>query len=260
MREQPVLTTASGTPRGRGLKPRTLISSLVVVTAVVVATGGWLLLNSEDGPAHDDPVLTMAAPLPGDELDEVNEKKKRAPRPKVEELDGPNRLVIGSLGVNAPLGESGAKPDGSLEIPLDASKVTRYDASSSIAHRAGVTVVTGHVTNGSQRGALYPLASIEVGESIETFDANNEQRLWRVTKVETHDPDSLPETIFTRTGKRQLVVVTCGGAIKTDSKGRRHYEKNVLVFAEPLDGDSLKPGSGSPKEQGLARARHASRT
>lgn len=209
-------------------------------------------MTRDDAPAPvDEPVLTMAAPLPGDDV-----KVEKAQRKSKRALSGPNRLVIDELGVNAPLETTGAKSNGELSIPLDASKVTRYDASSALGSETGVTIVTGHVTNGSQKGALYPLASIEVGETVETFDGNGAQRLWRVVAVKTYDPNELPEDIFTRTGGRQLVIVTCGGEVTTDSKGRRRYEKNVLVFAEPLAGDSVTGQGGPSREKGLAQAKH----
>lgn len=192
----------------------------VLLTAGVIFFGAF----HQDPPTAGGVPLEMVAPLPGD-------KVEVAPGPVQEPTK--NSFSVPSLNIAAPLDVTGDDGTGSLVIPADASRVTRYDASAPLGSDEGVTLISGHVTNGAVKGALFPLAGIEVGAEVSLFDDEGEQFDWVVTSVDAYDPDDLPSDIFTRSGERRLAIVTCGGDITIDSSGRRAYAKNVVVIAVP---------------------------
>ena len=55
-------------------------------------------------------------------------------------------------------------------------------------------------------------------------------RNYRVSTMRRTRKAKLPESIFSRTGRRRLVLVTCGGPFNTATG---HYRDNVIVTAFP---------------------------
>lgn len=144
-----------------------------------------------------------------------------------------NRLYIPSLSVYAPIDLAHAA-GGELQLPADASRVARYDASPSLAAAAGTTIVAGHVTNTPQIGVLYPLATIRKGALVYTSDPRGRLRTWRVTSVSAPLKADLPSSLFTATGRRRLAIITCGGTVTWNPNGTRSYPRNVVVLASPV--------------------------
>ena len=58
---------------------------------------------------------------------------------------------------------------------------------------------------------------------------------WHVTSVREVVKSALPQDIFTKSGPRRLVVVTCGGALEPipGSHGEFSYDDNIIVTAVP---------------------------
>ena len=50
--------------------------------------------------------------------------------------------------------------------------------------------------------------------------------------VRTYGKDDLPASIFARSGRERLVLVTCGGPF--DSR-THHYSDNIVVYAVPAN-------------------------
>lgn len=144
-----------------------------------------------------------------------------------------NRLYIPSLGVYAPVDLAHAA-GGELDLPSDASRVARYDASPDFAARSGTTIVAGHVTNTPQIGALFPLATIKTNALIYTSDSRGRLRAWKVLSVSAPLKAQLPHTIFTASGPRRLAIVTCGGEVTWNTNGTRSYPRNIVVLAKPV--------------------------
>ena len=60
--------------------------------------------------------------------------------------------------------------------------------------------------------------------------ATGTTRSYRVTSLRRVRKAALPTGIFTRSGERRLVLVTCGGPFDTRTK---RYRDNVIVTAVP---------------------------
>ena len=193
------------------------------------------------GEAAPSPVV-LSAPVPSGRPDAATARVLAtrgwvmAPGPATASSDGSsvNRLTIPSLQVDAPVDLAHAVA-GALELPSDASRVARYDASPAFAAAAGTTIVAGHVTSTPQIGALFPLATVHRGAVVRTTDGEGRQQTWRVVSVSAPLKADLPASLFTASGPRRLAIITCGGEPTLGPDGRRHYPRNVVVIATPAE-------------------------
>ncbi len=55
-------------------------------------------------------------------------------------------------------------------------------------------------------------------------------RAYRVSTMQRVRKAALPESIYSRTGRRRLVLVTCGGPFNA---ANGHYRDNLIVTAFP---------------------------
>ena len=144
----------------------------------------------------------------------------------------PVRLEIPALGVDAPLAESGVRPDGQMALPDDVGRAGWYRFGP-VPGAPGSAVLAGHVDDAEQGlGELAPLREAEPGQEVLVTDAEGTSTRWRVVARELLDKQALPvDLLFTRTGPPRLTLVTCGGPFLPDVGG---YRDNVVVVAEPL--------------------------
>ena len=181
-----------------------------------------------------------------------------------------NHVVIPSLKVDARV-VTESVISGGLGIPRDLSQVARYSGGAGLAltskamsagaksnepmsagaksnepvsktvsgraASAGTTLLAGHVNYGGVNGALYKLASIKPGADVYTADNKGTVTHWRVFELTSVVKAALPQDIFTATGPRRLVIVTCGGSV-LHLAGGNTYEDNVLAYAVPVHGDN----------------------
>lgn len=148
------------------------------------------------------------------------------------------RLRIPSLAVDARL-EPAAIREGVFQVPPDPAVVGvhRGDAGElPVIPRAGpgTTLLSGHVTSGRTRGALWPLHRLAPGAEIQTSDGAGRTIRWRATSLRTVPADELPAGLLDRAGPTRLVVVTCAGEVETVD-GHRRYRDNLLVEATPMN-------------------------
>ena len=198
-------------PRGR----RTAWSVGTLVLALV-ALAAFLSLPSGEG--------STAAPAPdraGSALRPV--EPRPAGRP-------PNRLVVPSLGIRAPLEPIEVTPAGVLTPPDDGDVVGWWQRSAQPGAREGQTVVTGH-TFRSGPAAMNELGEVDEGSVVRLHD-DGVMVEYRVTGVKKYSvakvADKAYDLFAQDRGDGRLVMVTCTDYVDGD------YRSNVIVFAEPV--------------------------
>ncbi|SDO68401.1 Sortase family protein [Nakamurella panacisegetis] len=151
-------------------------------------------------------------------------------------FDGANRLFVQSLGIDAPVLPVGTDRGG-LIIPGDVRQVGRWSGGADIDDQHGTVLIAGHVNFvGQGEGALYNLYTVQPGAIVVTTDSKGVRISWRVIALDSIDKKALPAGIFTRTGPRRLVLVTCGGnLLHVDglNGGYNTYQNNTLAYAVP---------------------------
>jgi sortase (surface protein transpeptidase) len=143
-------------------------------------------------------------------------------------------VAIPALCVSAPVVTTAVDRFGSLNLPDDVHLVALDADSAPLSARRGTTVIAGHVDNRDQGpGAFYPLYRTPPGAAVTVTDANGHTSSWRVFKVISVDKNALPADLQSHTGPRELVLVTCGGALSYVPGYGYSYDDNVLVYATP---------------------------
>ncbi|MGE4425212.1 MAG: class F sortase [Solirubrobacteraceae bacterium] len=121
--------------------------------------------------------------------------------------------------------------EGILHVPNDIRRAGWWADGAAPGGKRGTTLIAGHVDSAKRgAGAFFRLGSARRGDTIRVRSADGRTRRYRVTSVRRVGKNRLPSSIFRRTGKRRLVLVTCGGPFDRRSG---HYRDNVVVTATP---------------------------
>ncbi len=192
---------------------------------LLVAGGALVGLGIGAGEAPDAPLPSSPFSLPAT----AGSAAAAAPVP-VRALP-PNRLVIESLGVDAPVVAKPLSASGDLVVPGDVGVVGLWSGGPGLTARAGTTVLAGHVDRNGDLGALYPLHRIAPGARVAVSDSSGRTTQWRVVSLTVVPKERLPR--LGAGGPRRLAIVTCGGAV-VDTPSGRGYADNVIATAVPV--------------------------
>lgn len=95
----------------------------------------------------------------------------------------------------------------------------------------GAILLAGHVDSArSGAGAFYGLEGARAGDSVSVTSSDGKTRRYSVTSMRRVRKGALPAGIFSRSGPRRLVLVTCGGPFDA---ARGVYRDNIIVTARP---------------------------
>ena len=138
----------------------------------------------------------------------------------------PVRLVISSIGVNAPVEGLGTTADGLIAVPKSYGVVGWYNKGS-LPGKPGPAVLVGHYTGGNG-GVFDRLQDLNNGDLITTTNGRGESVTFRVTAKNEYDRDKVPMAeLFKSSNESKLQIITCAG--KWQSK---NYDKRLVVTAE----------------------------
>lgn len=192
-----------------------VLIAVISLMAIGISSAAFFLLSPKN-----------AAPLPP--AHSIIDKADPSPTPPI--VLEANTLYIPSLDIKAPVGSISLN-NNSLQVPGNVHNVGLYDHGGQLDGTTGTVLLTGHVNYYNQgEGALWNLSSVHINAPLYVSDSVGKTTSWRVTQVITVQKNYIPQAIFSSTGPRQLVVVTCGGALLRDG----HYADNVLVVASPI--------------------------
>lgn len=152
----------------------------------------------------------------------------------------PTAFSLKALGIRAPVVPEGVITKvtnpldgavGSLKIPDDPKVLGWWKGGTPPGAAAGTVVIAGHVdTYQSGAGALFHLASARPGESI-VLKTTAGRLTYRIVARHTYLKARLPRSVWSRTGRPLLAVITCGGPFDWST---HHYADNVVVYAVPV--------------------------
>jgi hypothetical protein len=145
----------------------------------------------------------------------------------------PVRLVVRSVGLDAPIVPVGVERNGAMALPEDVDHVGWYRYGPPPATAYGSAVLAGHVDDEEQGlGVMARLRSVDVGARVVVARTGGKPSDFTVVSRERIAKAALPvEALFRREGPPRLVLITCGGAFDS---ARGAYEENLVVVAEPL--------------------------
>jgi hypothetical protein len=143
----------------------------------------------------------------------------------------PTRLRVPALRVDPRVVPVAVDSDGALELPDDPAVLGWWAGGADPGAGAGTVVLAGHIdTKEAGPGVMARVVDVPVGAGLELSDAHGARVAYTVVAVRTYGKDDLPASIFARSGRERLVLVTCGGPF--DSR-THHYSDNIVVYAVP---------------------------
>lgn len=138
----------------------------------------------------------------------------------------PARLVIGGIGVNAPIQAVGQTPEGLMEVPKSYGIVGWY-SKGVYPGQKGPAVMAGHYTGG-YGGVFDRLADLKDGDLITTTNGKGESLTYKVVKKVEYHKDQVPMAELFKTGdSSRLEIITCAGKWQS-----QNYDKRLVVTAE----------------------------
>jgi Sortase domain len=140
----------------------------------------------------------------------------------------PVRLWIPAIAVSTRLVRLGRLADGSLQVPHAWDTAGWYDRGPRPG-QPGPAVILGHVDSTAGPAVFFRLRELRPPDIVRVGLADGRILLFRVQRVQQYPKDKFPaEAVYFPTLKRELRLITCGGAFDYAS---RNYLSNIVVYA-----------------------------
>lgn len=142
----------------------------------------------------------------------------------------PIRLVVKSIGVQAPVMRVGLAPDGTIAVPELAkhNQAGWYDRGPTPG-QFGPAILVGHADTKSGPSIFHDLIKLRPGARIEVTREDRSTAIFEVNTVEHFDKGKLPaDRVYGDYSRPVLRLITCGGDWIGGSVG---YSDNVIAFA-----------------------------
>ncbi|MFI2607267.1 class F sortase [Kitasatospora sp. NPDC018619] len=154
-----------------------------------------------------------------------------APAPRPYPASPPTRLLIPSVGVDAPVAGLGLNPDGTVEVPsADRGDEVGWYRNGPTPGETGPAVLIGHYDTVHGPAVFKQLPKLRAGERIRIQRADGSTVDFTVRTLVQASKDSFPtEQVYGDTPGPALRLITCGGRIGKDG----HWTDNIIVLADP---------------------------
>ncbi|GAA2623440.1 class F sortase [Streptomyces vastus] len=199
------------------------------VVWVVLLLGLWLW-----GREVTDVRLGTSAPTTGDVAAVGRPLRVQLP-PAIEPLEGsarPERLVVPSLGVRAPVMVRGLDARGAIAAPPYArAGAVGWYAAGARPGAEGAALLAGHVDTESRPAVFRRLSELRPGDKARVIRDDGTVAEFTVDDVQVlaRDRFDAQQAYGVRqSGRAELRLITCGGSFDPDS---RTYTANVVVSA-----------------------------
>ncbi|GAC1329422.1 MAG: hypothetical protein NVSMB17_05780 [Candidatus Dormibacteria bacterium] len=141
----------------------------------------------------------------------------------------PGRLIIPSIGVNAPVKAVGLDRDGAMAVTNTSYDVGWYSPGVSPGN-PGDAVLDGHLDwYDTSQAVFFNLKQVHPGDAIEVQRLDGVSKNFRVTRVTTVAYNASVPGLFANTGPARITLITCGGAW---DKKLGQYLQRVIVDAD----------------------------
>ncbi|MBO2452148.1 class F sortase [Actinomadura barringtoniae] len=199
------------------------VGAAVLATFTGLCMTGWAMAHSPG---------SIPPPPAQEQKQEQKHSASAAPSPsKPAAKAEPARLVIGKIGVDAPVSPVGLQRDGSVQVPPLAhlGRVGWYRYGPAPGER-GPAVLLGHVDSGrGGPGVFFRLHALKPGDPIRVTRSDRTAVRFQVTSVEDVPKQRFPTArVYGDLDHAGLRLITCGG---TFDRARASYTRNIIVWA-----------------------------
>ena len=209
------------------LRRRLLFAGAVLLVAAAgILTTGFVIHFDDGGSSATVPESIVAPPQSIDVVDNppiknlpvaipyYNPQRTIADSEPEPEIPAPLRLVIESIGVDAPVSTYGLDFDGAPLVPTgaDAAEVVAWYDFSQPPGNGSNTILAGHVT-WSGHAVFWDLDDLQPGETISVRSEDGHDYTYEVFanfKVDPLDPSS--SQVMADTTTDIITLITCGGS------------------------------------------------
>jgi LPXTG-site transpeptidase (sortase) family protein len=139
------------------------------------------------------------------------------------------RVVVPSLGIDAPTVVLGVTSDGTMQAPATPTDIGWYNFSS-MPNGGGNVVLSGHVDYVNYGPAVFwKLRDVHLGDVVHVLLVDQSVVTYKVTTISNYDSDKAPlKEIIGKTPVETLTLITCDGSFNS----RTHeYDKRLVVRA-----------------------------
>lgn len=146
----------------------------------------------------------------------------------------PVSVHIPDLSVKSDVVPVGVDSDNNVEVPDDIQEIGWYAFAAGPMDPQGSIVLVGHRDGvESGQGAFYGIDQLEPGDSVVLRTSESSRIRFVVEDAQSVTKERFAELasdVFSTTGTKRLILITCGGEyVKADGG----YQENVLVTAIP---------------------------
>ncbi len=211
----------------------TLLGSAALLAGIVAPLGVGAVLASTPPtttvPLAPTPVSVPFSTVSGLVPNIVSGAITRAPKPIP-----PVRVEVPTVNVAVDVTPVGIADDGKLQIPADVHIAGWYQYGPVPSSPIGTTVIAAHVDSLEYGiGPFAKLKNLAAGDPIIVTTSDGTVHKYSVQSIDSVLKSDLPvDSIFDRSGKPRLVLITCGGPFDYVS---RTYADNVIVTALPVN-------------------------
>ncbi len=206
---------------------RTIVASAFACGIIAVS------LFSFFGQAGSQPVIAqpVGSPVIEVEAPPVRQVPQATPAAQVNSRvavnpNHPVRIVMGGIGVNAPVEGVGTTPAGLMEVPQSYGVVGWYNKGAMPGDK-GPAVLAGHFTGG-YGGVFDKLTDVKDGDLITMTNGKGENFTYKVTKKVEYEKDKVPMAeLFKPSNESRLEIIPCSGKWQA-----QNYDKRLVVTAE----------------------------
>ncbi|MEU0757333.1 class F sortase, partial [Streptomyces albogriseolus] len=126
----------------------------------------------------------------------------------------PTRLVIPSIGVNAPFTALDTDSEGRLEAPpANDTNLVGWYARGVSPGELGTAIIAGHVDTKTSAAVFARLGELEKGDRFQVRRADGTRATFVVDEAESFEKDDFPnERVYADTPDAQVRLITCAGA------------------------------------------------
>lgn len=205
-----------------------VVAAVAGAVAITLASAGCGSSPEAVPSAPAPPPTAAALPTPAVEVPvaAATPSERRAPVP-------PERVVVAAVDIDVPVVPVGVEQGGFMELPADPAISGWYRFGADPTSADGNVVISAHIDAPDfPIGPFSRLRDVAAGEVVEVLDATGAAHRYEVQSVTYYPKAELPVAeLFARSGTRNLVLITCGGAF--DSRTGR-YADNVVAIATPI--------------------------
>lgn len=196
------------------VKPSPTLISLLIA-ALFLAYFGFSLIRSH--------------PLAVPQTSVVPEQSRTVSPPTGQAIGVPSRLLIPSLGVDAPIVEVGLTPSGDMDVPSGPIDVGWYKFGP-YPGQVGSAVLSGHEgwANGVV-GVFDNIDKLRTGDKIVIRTVVGTSISFTVKGSKTYEPSAIVPDIFYSNSGSHLNIITCYGSWDSSQKT---YNQRLVVFAD----------------------------